>query len=514
LCRRSDVFFMPVSWSLRSSCGLLAGLKHQIASQVLGWLASWSDVALLIFVQLRLGTTFLIGGCVLSPMLEHVGEFRGGGCRGVGRSEFAAHAAMKRPQRAGARAETVGGHAPGATGAIVDPSTARGESLAATDLRIRTASHPGGTMVVCRPCRPLEAHLSEDDMDRWGLSPRHVREGDAGDPGERGPESTGRFVALGAAMRGRRRGSGMVCRSDQGVPGAQDALHVLSAGRDLLLGKVREREGWGEREDMCRPVIPLQRLGHGVLRGCKARVPRRGSGLRIACSRHKSADKAPPRQAGHITADVMQVEMHLVQRLVQVLTMLDRHLEQIVSMAEEPAEPANVLRRAKRRRPYPITMELLPPSPIAASRFGAARDMRDMAGVAQGNRTPAGLEDLQERHPVYACGGHRHRGDTTGRSPIRQPRQVAGNRATFLHRLGIAVGGHTDPMLLGSHLDAGGMRVEHGHVLGRGGVLLVFFGHMFLQAGSAWGEHGKTGILLRKDTIGEGARQGSDPVSS
>jgi len=48
---------------------------------------------------------------------------------------------------------------------------------------------------------------------------------------------------------------------DQGVKGAQDALDFLIARRDLLLSKIREREGLGEREDMFRPVIPLQRFG-------------------------------------------------------------------------------------------------------------------------------------------------------------------------------------------------------------------------------------------------------------
>ncbi len=142
----------------------------------------------------------------------------------------------------------------------------------------------------------------------------------------------------------------MVFRIDQGVQGAQDALNFLIAGRALLLGKVREREGLGEREDMCRPVIPLQRFGHGVLSGFKARVSLHGEGLRGAFSRHNSAENTHPRHAGHITDPMVQVEVHLVQRLVHVLNMLDRHLDQILPRAEETAELAHVLRRAKRRR--------------------------------------------------------------------------------------------------------------------------------------------------------------------
>ena len=110
------------------------------------------------------------------------------------------------PKIAGARAETLRGHAQGATGAILDPPTARGEHFAATDLMIGTEAQPGGKMLVCGPCMPIEADLCEDDMDCWGLQPRHLREIDAGDPVEMGPEIKGRFVSLGAPMGGRRRG--------------------------------------------------------------------------------------------------------------------------------------------------------------------------------------------------------------------------------------------------------------------------------------------------------------------
>ena len=37
-----------------------------------------------------------------------------------------------------------------------------------------------------------------------------------------------------------------------------------------------------------------------------------------------------------------------------------------------------------------------------------------------------------------------------------------------------------------------------GIVFGRGLVLLPFFSHTFLQSGEAWGEQGKTGLLLAR----------------
>ena len=184
----------------------MVGLRHDIKSQILRLLASLSELTLMIFVQIILCTTCPIGCFLLQHMVENFCKFMGRGRRRFRRSQFATHAAMKCPERAGARAETLGGHAPGAPGAILDPPTACGEHFAATDLVIGTEAQPGGKMLVGRPLMPIEAHLGEDDRDRWGLSPRHVGEVDAGDPVERGPESKGGFVALRAPMRGSRRG--------------------------------------------------------------------------------------------------------------------------------------------------------------------------------------------------------------------------------------------------------------------------------------------------------------------
>lgn len=182
---------------------LMTGVRHSIKSQVFGLLASLSELPLVIFVQILLCTACLVGCLLFEHMVENFRQFMGRGRGGFGWPQLAAQAAIKRPERAGARAETLRGHAQGTTGPVLDPPTARGAHFAATALIVRTAAQPGGKMLVCGPFMHIEADLCEDDMDREGWSPRHLREIDTGDPGEMGPQIKGRCVALGLPMGGR-----------------------------------------------------------------------------------------------------------------------------------------------------------------------------------------------------------------------------------------------------------------------------------------------------------------------
>src|SRR5262249_18612875 len=118
-----------------------------------------------------------------------------------------------------------------------------------------------------------------------------------------------------------------------------------------------------------------------------------------------------------------------------------------------------------------------------AIRFGASRDILDVASLDQGDFEPARLKNLKQRNPVHPSGFHDNRGDATGLQPVGETMQVASKGTKFLNRLGIAICGHTDPMLLRPHIDAGGMRMDDRHMLGGGWMLLTFFRHMCLQSG-------------------------------
>ncbi len=128
-------FFSIVS----ATSGVFIGwLRHQSTSHVLGLLAYLSELTLVILVPILLCTVCPIGCFLLQHGRDNLCELVGRGRRRFGWPQCAAHAAIKRSERAGARAETLGSHAQGATGPIVDTPTARGEHFATTHLVIGT----------------------------------------------------------------------------------------------------------------------------------------------------------------------------------------------------------------------------------------------------------------------------------------------------------------------------------------------------------------------------------------
>ena len=137
----------------------------------------------------------------------------------------------------------------------------------------------------------------------------------------------------------------MGIKSNQGRKGAEDTFDFLIAGRNVLLGTIIECKGLGERADRLRSLLPLERFAHDVRTGCDAIVSIRCEGPRVALASNARAEHAEACHAWHLTHHMVQVQIHVVPRLVQVLNMFDRHLAQMVAMAQETAELADVLRR-------------------------------------------------------------------------------------------------------------------------------------------------------------------------
>ena len=471
----------------RRAAGCRAGRWHQRAAQGRGRRASWWQLTRRLLGAIILGAPGPRGGGLLAHGGENVGPLVGRGGRGLGRPEFPPHAAKKGPESAGAGTETLRRQAPGAPGAILDPSPPRGAHWAAADRRVGPAAYPRGKRVRWRPGRPMEAPRGEDARERRGWSPRHVGEVDAGDARERGPEGTGGCVTVRVPRRGRRWGQGRGGRIDAGRTRAEDARDGLRAVGDVLRGKGLERQRVCQRAKRGRPVIPRERLGQRFWPGFAAGGPRLREGMGLALASDDRAAQTHARHAGHSTQNVRQRPRHLLQGLLPRLPRLAPPLAQRVSMAEATTALTPLLGRTTRGCKHPITMERLPPSTSKAIGLGASRDMLDVAGVDQGHRAAARLQPLPPRNPGDARRFHHARREPPGRQPVGETMPSTGKGTKWLERLALAVCRPTDPMLLSAHSKACGRGMHKGHVRGSGCGLLALVGHRGLPSGDQWG---------------------------
>jgi hypothetical protein len=269
-----------------------ASLRPPCVAQRLGLRASGWPRTLLRFVESIRSPPSPIRWRLCEQVRDHVRLLMGGGSRGVGRPAFPPPPATKGSERAGAGPETLGGQTPGAPGTVVHPATARSAPCATPHRIGRTEPSPGDKLLLGRPWMPSAPHRGEAHMPRWGLAPGHVGAVDAGEPGERGAEGKGRCVAWRLPRRRHWGRQGRGRRIDAGRQRAEGACAVLSAGGALPLGNVRERQRWGARAKMGRPVIPCQRVGDGLWTGFAAGGPIRRSGLGRARPRQARGDSA------------------------------------------------------------------------------------------------------------------------------------------------------------------------------------------------------------------------------
>jgi hypothetical protein len=114
----------------------------------------------------------------------------------------------------------------------------------------------------------------------------------------------------------------------QGPKSRQDRLDALITGRNLLLVSIVQFHGLGQSEDVLLPVIADQGLPDGVHRGMTARVTMSCQHRRIPLTGDEGADDGHAGHPGDIRDNVMELKIHLHQRLLPVLDMRGGRVKQ------------------------------------------------------------------------------------------------------------------------------------------------------------------------------------------
>ena len=110
-------------------------------------------------------------------------------------------------------------------------------------------------------------------------------------------------------------------------------------------------------------------------------------------------------------------------------------------------------------------MEALEPLAIVHVRLGPTVP-RHLARIDQQHLEAARFEHLEQGDPIDARGFEGDGGDVAGPEPVGQRVEVGGIGAEAADGLGVITGRDSDPVLFGTHINAG--RVEiHGGQLGR-----------------------------------------------
>jgi len=137
----------------------------------------------------------------------------------------------------------------------------------------------------------------------------------------------------------------------------------------------------------------------------------------------------------------MQLHVHLHQRLLHVLDMRCRVLDDALTVAEQRPQPRDAIAWTEAAAEKAVFVKLL--QPLCVVHVGlAARHVLRVPRVHQQHLEAASLKDLEYRDPVHARRLHRDGGHSDSLEPVGERMQIAGETLERPHRLRVAVRGY------------------------------------------------------------------------
>ena len=156
---------------------------------------------------------------------------------------------------------------------------------------------------------------------------------------------------------------------------------------------------------------------------------------------------------------MLELYVHLSERLLHMLDMFARHHDHIVAMPHQRPYCADLRIRTERRMQQAQRMQLL--DPLAFMKISAlARHVLHIPRVHQTRFNSVLLQHVVHRNPIHASRLHRCRGDATTDQPFGHLVQIAGERFALADRMLIPLRRHGHKDLSGSDVDASGVRLK------------------------------------------------------
>ena len=232
---------------------------------------------------------------------------------------------------------------------------------------------------------------------------------------------------------------------------------------NLLVIEPVQFQGLGQLEDVLLPPVPLQRLGNRGFVCFHARTTKLRQLSGVPFTVHDGLYNVHPGPAGDVADDVLELHVHLGQRLLHMLDMMGRVLHQHGPLSQVAAQTPDLRVGPKGSRQQSIGVQLL--QPLAVQHVGlAAGHVLDAPRVYQHHLEPTLFEHPEQRYPVHAGGLHDHGLHAALRQPVRQAIQIRRKAGELAHRRLRAVRRHRHEMAGGAHVDSRRVQVQLGQL--------------------------------------------------
>jgi hypothetical protein len=181
-------------------------------------------------------------------------------------------------------------------------------------------------------------------------------------------------------------------------------------------------------------------------------------------------------QAHHVRDDFGQLDIHLLQRLLQMIDMAGGVANLHLPLTVVAPQGADRIGRSKRRPQQAVAVQTLNPLGVEHVGLGPGPATRELPRLDQPDLEAARLQQLEKRNPVNAGRFHRHRGHAARAEPRGDRLQIAGvgpesphlrRQATRHDRNRRDTPGpdapdrHADHVHVRMHVDAGRLRMQH-----------------------------------------------------
>jgi hypothetical protein len=125
------------------------------------------------------------------------------------------------------------------------------------------------------------------------------------------------------------------------------------------------------REDVLWPIVSFKRLRHGALAALHTLMAEPSERERVALPCKNRIENAQSAQAGNLGQHAMDLQVHLIQRLLDMHDVLSRHLDQAAAVPPESAYSTDHAWRAEARSEQTDRVQVLEPLAIGDVRFAS-----------------------------------------------------------------------------------------------------------------------------------------------